>query len=100
MTQESYIETSGPNGAIGFVGPDAVEYYRVAALKSALRLLKVGIKPNRQLTATRALQLATAITKKPYKGAAKFDTASADLDIWLAAARASLPVIVTETENG
>lgn len=88
---DSYIQSS-PGGAISFVGPDAVEIFRVIALKSALGLLKAGITPTRGFTAKYGLGLVTAITQKTYKGADKFDKARADLETWLTAARASIPV--------
>lgn len=67
-----YIDTSNritfKNGeAQSFVGPKAVDAFRIATLKSAIRLLKVGITPTRGLTMTKALKMATEYTGAKYK---------------------------------
>lgn len=76
-----------------FVTPDEQNYYRAAALKAGLKLLKAGIKPNRKWTKTNALAAAGEITK-PKRAYRKvdIDLAIADLDHWLKQRQAS-PVV-------
>lgn len=79
-----------------FVTPDEQNYYRAAALKAGLKLLKAGIKPNRKWTKTNALAAAGAITK-PKRAYRKvdIDLAIADLDHWLKQRQAS-PVVAVQ----
>ena len=76
-----------------FVTPDEQNYYRAAALKAGLKLLKAGIKPNRKWTKTNTLAAAGEITKpkRAYRKA-DIDLAIADLDHWLKQRQAS-PVV-------
>ena len=88
---ESYIKaTSG--GGTAFVGPAAVDLYRAAVLRSALKLyVKTGIKANRMYTPTAMLATAGAITGKRYRRGQMAD-ALADLTLAIEAMRASVPV--------
>jgi hypothetical protein len=89
MSNESYI--SHGRGGTTFAGPDAVNYFRAATLRSGLGLLKVGIRPTRGLTVTRALKLVTEYTGKKYKRT-EIDIARADLTVWIDAMRCALPI--------
>lgn len=64
-------------GGTSFNGPDAVDAFRIASLRSALGLLKAGIGM-RGLTKTRALELAGQYTGVKYKRG-EFDKAREDL---------------------
>lgn len=89
----SHIEYDKDGYAIGFVGKDAVLYYRALALRSALGLLAHGIIPSRGLTKTPALKLASGITGKPYKRT-EVEKARADLLLWANTMKAALPQVV------
>ena len=66
-----------------FAGVEGVTYFQAAAIKAGLKLLKVGIKPNRQWTKTNALAAAARITGKKNYRKIDIDLAIADLDFWL-----------------
>lgn len=79
--------------ATSFVGGDAVELYRLKALRMAIRMHKTcGMIPTRGVTITKMLAQVTMLTKKPYTGKTKHDAAIADLNARIAAAEASMPV--------
>lgn len=81
------------SGGISFVGRDAVEVFRLKAMRSAIRLHKsCGMIPTRGMTITKMLAAVTALTGKPYKGKAKHDLALADLDARIDAYDAAIPV--------
>jgi len=93
MTESKIVYSQG--GGITFVGPDAVNFYRAAALASSLGLYaKCGMIPTRGVTITKMLAIASEYTGKKYKrgDAAK---AEADVRIWVQTMKAALP---TETE--
>jgi hypothetical protein len=90
---DSYI--SHGKGGTMFAGPDAVMLFQATALRSGLGLLKVGIKPSRGWTITRALQMATSYSGKTYKRT-EIDRAMADLKLWIDAMRCALPVERTD----
>lgn len=79
-------------GGMCFEGKDATELFRVATLRSALGLLKVGITPTRGLTITKALAMATPYTGKKYKRT-EIETARADLHTWCELMKSSIPVV-------
>ena len=76
MTDQSEIIVG--RGGTCFAGPDAVQLFRAATLRSALGLLKVGIIPTRGLTKTKALAMVTQYTGQTYKRG-EFDRAMKDL---------------------
>ena len=88
MDEESYISHS--KGGTMFVGPDAMRLFQAVTLHSGLGLLQKGIKPARHWTMTKALQLATSYTGKPYKRS-QAEMARADLLVWIDEMRAALP---------
>lgn len=91
---ESLVTISG--GGTTFQGPDAVALFRAIALRSALKLYaKCGIKPNRAWTPTAMLQMAAGITQKRYKRG-QYETAAADVEIWINTMKAAIPVEVRE----
>lgn len=88
---DSHIIYNKNGHAVSFVGPDAVELYRVATLASSLKLYaKTGIIPTRGVTCKRMLEMASRYTGKSYKRGAALD-AAADLDVWVKAMKAALP---------
>ena len=66
-----------------FEGVDDMTYFRAAALKAGLKLLKAGIKPNRRWTKTNTLAAAALIVGKTGYKKTEIDVAIADLDAWL-----------------
>lgn len=52
---------------VSFQGEDAVDFFRIRTLKSAIKLLKAGIQPTRGFTMTKALTEATKYTGQRYK---------------------------------
>lgn len=77
MTQNSI--TSYGRGGMTFAGPEAVDVFRIATLRSALGLLAKGIRPTRGLSLTKALAMATQYTGKKYKRS-QVEEARADLE--------------------
>jgi hypothetical protein len=86
---DSVVKVSA--GGTMFAGPDAVNFFRAATLRSALGLLKVGITPTRGLTMTKALKMVTPYTGQKYKRT-EVDRASADLKVWIDTMKLALPV--------
>ena len=83
----------GKNGGMSFVGPDAVDLFRLHHLRQGISMhQKFGMIPTRGVTITRMLQMVTDITGKPYKGKTKHDAALADLTARIDALMASLPI--------
>lgn len=80
-------------GGTTLVGPDAVNLFRAATLKSALNLYaRTGMLMTRGATPTRLLQMAKEYTGKTYKGADKYTAAAADVGVWIDTMKAALPV--------
>lgn len=79
-----------------FVTADEQNYYRAAVIKAALKLLRVGIKPNRGWNKTNTLAAAGEITK-PKRAYRKvdIDLAITDLDHWLKQRQQS-PVVAVQ----
>lgn len=70
---------------------DAIPVFGVIALKGALKLHKAcGMIPTRGMTITKMFKQAGHITGKTYKRG-QHDAAIADLESWIAAAKAALP---------
>lgn len=63
---DSYIGYNKEGQATSFVGEQAVDLFRAAALMQALGFYAIGMKM-KAMTATQALKFATQYTKKPYK---------------------------------
>lgn len=95
MTEESFIQYDAKGRAVSFVGPDAIQIFRAAALASAMGLYKVGIRPNRHLSATQALKMATEYTGVKYKRG-EYDRARDDLSAWVQRAKAVIPTMQRE----
>jgi hypothetical protein len=86
---DSRIEVS--RAGTTFVGSDATRLYAAVSLRSGLKLLKAGIKPNRAWSKTAALAAATRCTGKTYKLNA-IDDAITDLSVWIETMKSALPV--------
>jgi hypothetical protein len=70
-------------GGTMFTG-ESVNVFMIAALRSGLGLMAVGIKPHRSWTSLRAaLEQATRYTGKAYKGKKDIERARADLEALL-----------------
>lgn len=83
-------------GGTSFVGPDAVELFRVAVLASAMGLYKAGIKPSRNaMTGPQALKDASRYTGVTYKRG-EYDRAKADLKVWIETMKSALPIVERE----
>lgn len=95
MREESHIMKVGPDGGTMFVGPDAIALYRAVSIRGALRLYaQSGIVMTRGMTPTKLLKAASAYTGKDYGrgNVNKCQAAVKELDQWIAAMRAALPV--------
>lgn len=87
---DSFVITHGDR-ATSFIGPDAVELYRAAVLKSALGLLAIGITPTRGLTKTKALAMCKRYTGQTYKRT-EIERARKDLSVWIETMKSAIPV--------
>lgn len=91
---DSYVATR--NGKVSaLVGPDAVNLFRAIQLKGAIKLYRqTGMIPTRGVTITKMLEIATKdYTHKAYKGKNKCEAAEADLQEWVEAMKAAMPVV-------
>lgn len=92
---ESLIQVSKTSGAVAFVGPDAVDLFRIKTIKRAIAFhKKTGMLMTRGATITKMLDAATKITGKAYKGKTKHDDACADLERHILALECAMPVEV------
>lgn len=80
-------------GGMIFAGPDGAALFRAIALRSALKLAKVGIRATRGLSGTRALAMCHEYTGKKYRRGA-YDAAIADVTVWIENMKCALPVEV------
>ena len=77
-----------------FVGPDAIKLYRAVTLKHSIKMwVDHGIIPTRGVTITHMMKLATGYTGITYKrGPAGAAMAIEDLDKWINAMKAAIPI--------
>lgn len=90
---DSVITTRADGTVASYVGPDAVEFFRVKLLHSAINLwIDTGghILPTRGATISKMLAQAGAVTGKTYKRG-QAPVAREDLFIWLSAMNSALP---------
>jgi hypothetical protein len=86
------------DSATSYVGYDATRLFAVASLRASIKLyIKTGMKASRAHTPTAMLAAATRVTGKRYKRG-QLAKAAEDLDLWIAAMHAALPVIDDRTE--
>lgn len=79
------------NSTTGFIGPDAVAFYRATVIAGGLRLYaKTGMQPNRAYTPSAMMRVAAEITGKKFKARDYLGAADA-LKEWAEAAKAALP---------
>ena len=91
MTDDSYVQVS--SGGTTFAGRDGVSLFQATTLKVGLGMYaRTGVLPNRAWTPSAMLAAAGRITQKTYKRG-QHAQAAADLEQWIAAMRAALPVI-------
>lgn len=85
------------DGFTSYVGPDATMLFAAASLRGAIKLyVKTGMRANRAYTPTNMLRAASRYTGKSYRRG-QLAKAAEDLDSWIAAMQAALPVIDTRT---
>lgn len=66
--------------AVSIVGPEALDLFRLTALRTAIRLYaRTGMIPTRGVGITKLLRQVTNITQRRYTGANRFDCAIRDL---------------------
>jgi hypothetical protein len=87
--EDSNITVS--QGGTTYAGPDAVNLYRAAVIRSALKLLIKGIKPTRGATMTSTLALVKEYTGKTYKRT-EGERAIDDMTIWIETMKSAIPV--------
>ena len=79
------------NGCTGFIGPDAVAFYRATVIAGGLRLYaKTGMQPNRAYTPTAMMRAAREITGKKFAARDYIGAADA-LKVWADTMKAALP---------
>ena len=91
---DSYIAQRG-EGVTAYVGPDATRLLHALSVKHALKAIKHGMRLTRTATPKASLERAGKITGKVYKRG-QYDQAIADVDQWIFAMRAALPVITND----
>jgi hypothetical protein len=95
--EDSHVHLA--DGFTSYVGPDATMLFAAASLRGAIKLhIKHGIKASRSHTPTAMAAAASRITGKSYKRG-QLAKAAEDLDSWIAAMQAALPVIDTRTQS-
>jgi hypothetical protein len=87
--EDSYIEHHSSGVAI-FSGPEAVSVFQAVTIRSALRLLAIGIRPSRGYTIAKTLAAASRITGMPYRRS-QIEEARRDLLVWSDMMRSELP---------
>lgn len=92
----SHISYDKDGHATSFVGHDAVKVFQAAAMRSALGLLKLGIKPNRAYTLTNVLRTAAGITGETYKGKKDIERARTDLAAFVENSKRAIPAVREE----
>ncbi len=98
IMEESQI-THHASGGISFVGPDAINLYRAAVLVGALRLYaKCKLLPNRHVTATDLLTMATGYTGKHYPRG-YHDSAAVDVNFWIGIMNGEIPTVIVGDEG-
>jgi hypothetical protein len=88
---DSHIEKL-QSGGVAYVGEDATRLYAAVSLKHAIKTHKSGMKIRRGVSNRMLFDQATLYTGKSYKSK-EFDKAIEDMDTWIEAARASIPVV-------
>ena len=96
MTQqpESYVEAN--KHGVTFVGPDATRLYQAIALKHAINfyLSSNGLRMTRMLGPTLMAKSVSSLTHKNYtSGKRGLAIAVKDLDQWIEAMKAAIPLI-------
>lgn len=66
-----------------FDTPEAIDYFRACSLKSGMKLMMAGIKPNRQWTKARAVAAAGQVLGKEYPKRVKLEDVIEDLQFWI-----------------
>lgn len=80
------------NGGTTFAGPDAVNLFRAAYVKSALSMYaRSGMLMTRGATPTALLRMAEEYTGRKYKGKDKYNEAAEGVRIWIETMKAALP---------
>jgi hypothetical protein len=87
---DSYI-TVGKDST-SYIGHDATRLLHAKTVKHALRACKLGMRLTKTATPTRSFAMASKITGKSYKRG-QYDQAIADVNQWIWAMEAALPVI-------
>ncbi len=93
MIDDSYVEVK--DGTTVFHGEDATNFFAAVVVRSAMSFyLKTGLPVNRAYSPTNMRLFAEKLLHKPaYKRSEKgLAQAGRDLDAWIAAMKAALPV--------
>lgn len=72
---------------------DAIDLFRVKSIQLAVKSANRGMMLTRGMTMKRSLELASSITQKQYKGKKDAEKAINDLQLWLDAFKATIPII-------
>jgi hypothetical protein len=83
-------------GGVTYAGPDATNLFRAKMLRASIRMHRdCGMIPTRGVTITKMFAIAGQYSGKKYKRG-QHDAAIADLDLWINAMIAALPVKTEE----
>lgn len=70
------------SGGVTFVGEDAVGVYQATVLKSAIRMMKTGMKPNRAYTWKSVAATVSRLTGEKFTGKRDADAMMMALDAY------------------
>ena len=84
MNKRSHITVDAKNDHQVFATPDEIQYFQACVLKSGLKLLRNGIKPNANWTLTNTVATIGGITGRSYKRS-EWEQALTDISAWIKA---------------
>lgn len=91
---DSYVKIAKSGAGAAFIGPDATALFTAVVLRLALRsYARTKLQMNRGYTPSRMLAKTTEFTGQKYKRG-EYLRAAADLDEWINAMKAALPIEV------
>lgn len=82
------------NGGVTFTG-DAVRLFQAKVVRRGIMACQKGLRLNRAYTPTNLLRVTGGIVGKTYKRG-QLPVALADLEQWIAACEAAMPVVVQD----
>jgi len=95
---KSYVQLNDKGLVTSYVGPDATSLFAAITVRNAMKLyLDCGIKASRTYTVKNMTRAASVYTQKAYPASKKgLELASEDLQTWILAMQAAIPVLTKE----